>query len=79
MLKTIRHDESGYALIEILVSSILLVSVSVGVFGAFDAATRSTAEERHRARAHAIAESDLSRMRALRISDLSQPERDRES
>lgn len=71
MLRTIRCDESGYALIEIMVSSILLVLVSVGVFGAFDASSRSTAEERHRARAHAIAESDLSRMRALRISSLS--------
>jgi Tfp pilus assembly protein PilV len=70
MLKMIRHDEGGYAIVEIIVSSILLVTVAVGVFGAFDAATRSTAEERHRARAHAIAEADLSRMRALRISDL---------
>jgi Tfp pilus assembly protein PilV len=70
-LRTIRRDQEGFAVVEILVSSILLVIVSVGVFGAFDAATRSTAQERHRARAHAIAEADLSRMRALRISDLS--------
>jgi Tfp pilus assembly protein PilV len=71
MLKTIRNDEGGYALVEIMVSSVMLVVTAVGVFGAFDAATRSTSEERHRARAHAIAEADLSRMRALRISDLS--------
>ena len=58
-------------LVEVLVSSILLVIVSVGVFKGFDAATRSTAEERHRAQAHALAEADLSRMRAMRISDLS--------
>jgi Tfp pilus assembly protein PilV len=70
-LRTIRRDEGGYALVEIIVSSVLLVTTAVGVFGAFDAATRSTSEERHRARAHAIAEADLSRMRALRISDLS--------
>lgn len=65
------RDQSGYALIETLVASILLVITAVGVFGAFDAATRSTAEERHRSRAHAIAQADLSRMRTMRISDLS--------
>jgi Tfp pilus assembly protein PilV len=65
------RDQSGIALIETLVAAILLVIVAVGVFGAFDAATRSTAEERHRARAHALAQSDLSRMRTMRISDLS--------
>jgi Tfp pilus assembly protein PilX len=71
MLKRIRSEERGYAVVEIVVSSLLLVTTAVGVFGAFDAATRTSAEERHRARAHAIAEADLSRMRALRISDLS--------
>ena len=65
------RDQAGIALVEILVAAILLVIVAVGVFGAFDAATRSTAEERHRARAHALAEADLSRMRTMRISDLS--------
>ena len=65
------RDQSGIALIETLVAAILLVIVSVGVFSAFDAATRSSAEERHRARAHALAQSDLSRMRTMRISDLS--------
>ena len=65
------RDQSGIALIEILVAAILLVIVAVGVFGAFDAATRSTAEERHRARAHALAQADLSRMRTMRVSDLS--------
>ena len=49
------RDQSGIALVETLVAAILLVIVAVGVFGAFDAATRSTAEERHRARAHALA------------------------
>jgi Tfp pilus assembly protein PilV len=70
-LKRIHTDESGLMLIEVLVSSILLVVVSIGVFKGFDAATRSSAEERHRAQAHTLAEADLSRMRGMRISDLS--------
>jgi Tfp pilus assembly protein PilV len=64
-------SERGSALIEVVVSSVLVVIVAGGVFTAFDTATRSTAEERHRARAHSIAEADLSRMRTMRISDLS--------
>lgn len=58
------------ALIEIMVSSMLLVIVAVGVFTAFDAGTRATSEERHRARANAIAEADLERMRSMSIADL---------
>ena len=48
-----------------------MVIVALGAFTAFDSATRSTAEERHRARANSLAEADLSRMRSMRISDLS--------
>jgi Tfp pilus assembly protein PilV len=64
-------DEGGSVLVEVLVSSILLVLVAVGVFGAFDAANRSTAEQRHEARANSFAQADLARMRTMRISDLS--------
>jgi Tfp pilus assembly protein PilV len=64
------RDEAGSMLIEVVISASLLIMVSVGVFNAFDAATRSTAQERHRARAHSIAQSDLARMRTMRISDL---------
>ena len=64
------RGEAGSMLIEVLVSALLLIMVAVGVFSAFDAATRATAQERHRARAHSIAQADLSRMRTMRISDL---------
>jgi Tfp pilus assembly protein PilV len=65
------EDEQGSVLIEVLVSSILLVVTAVGVFSAFDAATRSTAEERHRAQADGLAQADLARLRTMRISSLS--------
>lgn len=65
------ESEQGGALVEVLVSSILLVITAVGVFGAFDAATRSTAEQRHRAQANGLAQTDLARLRTMRISDLS--------
>lgn len=65
------RDERGSVLIEVLVSAILLVITAVGVFGAFDAGTRSTAEQRHRAQADGLAQADLARLRTMRISDLS--------
>lgn len=65
------ESEQGSVLIEVLVSSILLVITAVGVFSAFDAATRSTADQRHRAQANGLAQTDLARLRTMRISDLS--------
>lgn len=65
------ESERGSVLVEVLVSSILLVITAVGVFSAFDAATRSTAEQRHRAQANGLAQTDLARLRTMRISDLS--------
>jgi Tfp pilus assembly protein PilV len=64
------RDDAGFALLEVVVSSIVVLIVAGGVFTAMGAATRSTAEERHRAVAHGLAQADLSRMRSLRISDL---------
>jgi Tfp pilus assembly protein PilV len=63
-------NEDGMALIEILISSLLLIIVAVGVFSAFDAGARATAEERHRARAQALAEADIARMQAMRVAEL---------
>jgi Tfp pilus assembly protein PilV len=63
-------EQAGITIVEVLVSSILVVLVSLGALGAIDAANRSTAEERHRAQAHGVAEADQARMRSMRISDL---------
>lgn len=58
-------------MVEVLVSAILLTVAAIGVFNAFDASTRATAQERHRAQAHGLAQADLARMRTMRISQLS--------
>ena len=70
-LNSLRQDQGGFILIEIVVSAMLLVIVALGVFVAFDSGTRATAQERHRARAHSLAEADIERMRAMRVADLS--------
>lgn len=61
----IRSDEAGFALIEVMVSAMVLLTAAVGVFTAFDSSTRATAQERHRARANDLAQSDLERIRSL--------------
>jgi Tfp pilus assembly protein PilV len=66
-----RSGEQGSILLEALISGILLVITAVGVFSAFDAGTRSTAEERYRAQAEGLAQADLARLRTMRISALS--------
>jgi Tfp pilus assembly protein PilV len=65
------ENQRGSILLEALVSGIMLVIAAVGVFKAFDAGTRASAEERHRAQAEGLAQTDLTRMRTMRISDLS--------
>lgn len=64
-------SERGSVLIEVMVSAILLTITAVGVFSAFDAGTRSTAEQRHRAQAEGLAQTDLARLRTMRVSALS--------
>jgi Tfp pilus assembly protein PilV len=65
MPRRMRQDQAGIALIEALVSAVVLMIVAVGVFTAFNATTRATAQERHNARANDLAESDLERIRSL--------------
>lgn len=64
------ESERGSILIEVLVSAVMLVITAVGVFSAFEAGNRASAEERHRAQAEGLAQADLTRMRTMRISDL---------
>jgi Tfp pilus assembly protein PilV len=65
--KRIRGD-SGFALIEALVSALVLTIVAVGTFTYFAASTRATAQERRNAQANALAEADLERMRSLPVT-----------
>jgi Tfp pilus assembly protein PilV len=69
-LRRIGRDEGGIALIEVLVSALMLLIFSVGVFTLLTGATRATAQERHRAQANALAEQELERVRSSRIADL---------
>ena len=63
-------DQSGFALIEVIVSAVVVVIMAAGTLIAIQSTQRTSAEERHRATAHGIAQEDQARMRAFRISSL---------
>ena len=69
-LTLIGRDEAGIAIIEVLVSALVLLIFSVGVFTLLTGSERATAQERHRAQANQLAEQELERVRSLRIADL---------
>jgi Tfp pilus assembly protein PilV len=63
--------QEGFILIEVLVSAVIVVLVAGAVLTLLSATTRSSAAERQRSQAYAIAQEDQSRLRAMRISELS--------
>ena len=64
------RDEAGIAIVEVLVSALVLLIFSLGVVTVLTGSTRATAQERHRTQANALAEQELERVRSLRIADL---------
>jgi Tfp pilus assembly protein PilV len=70
LLRRIGRDEAGIAIVEVLVSAVVLVIFSVGVVTVLIGSSRATAQERHRTQANMLAEQELERVRSLRIADL---------
>lgn len=70
-LRRIRRDESGVGLVEVVVSAMLVVLVSSGVYLGLDAASATSGTNKHRAVASAIAQQDQDRMRAMAVNELS--------
>jgi type II secretory pathway pseudopilin PulG len=72
-MKTSMHhsrSESGFALIEAIVSAAVLAIVALAVLSGMDGATFSSAREKARAVAGALAEQDQERMRSYRFDTL---------
>lgn len=67
----LRSDEAGFGIIEVVVSALLVVILSVGVLTGFDAANATSGNSKARATAADVAQQDQERMRAFRARDLS--------
>ncbi len=71
------HGQEGFALIEVLVSALILSIVAAGVMALLQATTRSAAAERRHSEAYAIAQEDQARLRSMRLSALNRLEQTR--
>ena len=66
-----RRSEDGFALIETIVSAMLVVLIAIGVYTGLDAASATSGTNKARSVASDLAQADQERMRAYRASDLS--------
>src|SRR4051812_50081077 len=64
------ESNSGYALIEVVVSAAVLAMVAVAVLAGVDGAQRSTGREKARSVAASLAEQDQERLRAMPVEQL---------
>lgn len=64
------RSEQGFALIEVVVSALILVATTGGVIKLLTATGHGGAEQRHRAHAFSAAQEDQARMRAIQITSL---------
>jgi type II secretory pathway pseudopilin PulG len=65
-----KPDESGFILIEVLVSALILALVAGAVLSLISATTHSAASERNHSTAYGLAQEDQARLRSMRISNL---------
>lgn len=63
--------ESGFGLIEVLVSALILAVVSLGTYAALDSASATSGSDRNRTLANEVAQQDQERLRAFRAVDIS--------
>jgi hypothetical protein len=63
-------SESGFALVEVLVSSALLVLIALGIYTGIDGASGISGVSKARSIAASLAQQDLDRVRGLRLSEL---------
>jgi|tagenome__1003787_1003787.scaffolds.fasta_scaffold20975833_3 type II secretory pathway pseudopilin PulG len=70
MAKSRSSSESGFAMIEVIVSAVVLAIVALAVLSGIDGAQGSSAREKARAVAGALAEQDQERMRSMSVETL---------
>jgi Tfp pilus assembly protein PilV len=65
------RDEAGVGLVEVVVSSMLVVLVALAVYAGLDAASTASGVNKHRSLASELAQKDQDRMRAMALVELS--------
>jgi Tfp pilus assembly protein PilV len=62
--------EEGFGIIEVVVSALVVVLISIAVFAAIDAAGHTADSNKSRSAGSALAQADQERMRSMTVSDL---------
>src|SRR4051812_9424685 len=70
LLRRLRREQSGFALIEVMVSALIVAIVSVGVLAGIDASSATTGSNKARGVAASIAQDDQERLRSMQPDDL---------
>ncbi len=70
-LRAVRDGEEGLGLVEVMVSAMLLVLVAVGVLSGIDGPGSTSGQNKSRSIAAALAQQDQNRLRAFKVSDIS--------
>jgi Tfp pilus assembly protein PilV len=70
--------EAGFALIEVLISAVVIVLVSAGTFGLLQTMSKASGEQRHSSQAFALAQEDQARLRSMQLVVLSNLSESRE-
>jgi len=68
--RTTPTSTAGFALIEVVVSALILATVTGGVIRLVSATGKTGVEERHRSQAYSVAQEDQAMLRSTRIADL---------
>lgn len=66
------REESGFTIIEVLMSAVLVAMIATGVFASFDSATKASGQNRSRSIAAGLAQSDQERIRAMTPDQLAE-------
>jgi Tfp pilus assembly protein PilV len=69
-LNDAHEAEAGFGLIEVLVSAIILILVSLGTYSALDAASATSGSNRNRTLGNEVAQQDQERLRSFRAVDI---------
>lgn len=63
--------EAGFALLEVLISAVIVALIVIATFTGFDVTQRATADERAHAQADVLAQQDEDRLRSMQINQIS--------
>src|SRR3954471_3142660 len=70
LLRRLSGEQSGFALIEVMVSALIVAIVSVGVLAGIDASSATTGSNKARGIAASMAQDDQERLRSMQPDDL---------